>query len=102
MICGQDASLSLRPELNQPAMPMPCSQLVSLDATPHYHAVSRCVRRQCLCGIDVLTGRDYTHRQDWLRSRILEPTEVFTIEAAAQAVMNNHAWMLLSVDQARA
>jgi hypothetical protein len=50
------ASLFLKPEFNQAAMPMPRSQLISLDATPHYHVVSRCVRRQFLCGVDVQTG----------------------------------------------
>src|SRR6056297_177845 len=83
-------------------MPMPHCQLVSLDATPNYHVVSRCVRRQYLCGVDSQTGRDFSHRRDWIRARIFELTEVFAIQVCAYAVMSNHFHLVLSVDQARA
>jgi len=81
---------------------MPRCQLVSLDATPNYHVVSRCVRRQYLCGVDSQTGRDFSHRRDWIRARIFELTEVFAIQVCAYAVMSNHFHLVLSVDQARA
>jgi len=81
---------------------MPRSQLVSLDATPHYHVVSRCVRRQYLCGVDRQTGRDFTHRRDRIRTRIFELAEVFAIDVCAYAVMSNHCLLALSIDQARA
>ena len=98
---GAGASLICKPEFNQAAMPMPRSQLISLDATPHYHVVSRCVRRQFLCGVDARTGQDFSHRRDWIRARIFELADVFAIDICAYAVMSNHLHLILSVDQAR-
>ena len=53
-------------------MPKPRKSLISLDDTPYYHCVSRCVRQSFLCGDDPVTGKSYEHRREWGESRLLE------------------------------
>ena len=69
-------------------MTKPRKQQISLEATPFYHCVSRCVRRAYLCGYDRLTGRSYEHRRDQIESDILRLASVFFIDVAAYSEMN--------------
>ncbi|WP_442866193.1 hypothetical protein [Aeromonas sp. QDB30] len=39
------------------------SRQISLQDTPYYHVVSRCVRRAFLCGEDAHSGQSYEHRR---------------------------------------
>jgi REP element-mobilizing transposase RayT len=83
-------------------MTRPRSTLISLDATPYYHCISRCVRRAWLCGHDKETGRSFDHRKPWLVDRFKFLSAVFAINIAAYAVMSNHYHLVLHVDVARA
>lgn len=83
-------------------MPLPRKVLISLDATPYYHLISRCVRQQFLCGCDVLTGRDFSHRRSWIVSRIHELGGIFAVDVCAYAVMSNHFHLVVRVDAERA
>ena len=80
-------------------MTKPRKQQISLEATPFYHCVSRCVRRAFLCGYDRTTGRSFEHRRHQIDSDILRLASVFFIDVAAYSVMSNHYHVVLHVDQ---
>ena len=52
-----------------------------------FHVFNRCVRRAFLCGVDSVSGRDYSHRKDWLQSRMEYLTGVFAFDIATFAIM---------------
>ena len=74
--------------------------LISLADTPHYHCISRCVRRAFLCGNDCYTGQSFEHRRQWMIDRIRDLTDVFAIEVCAYAIMSNHYHLVLYVNEA--
>ncbi|MGE6225946.1 hypothetical protein [Aeromonas media] len=46
------------------------SRQISLQDTPYYHVVSRCVRRAFLYEEDTHSGQSYEHRRQWVVDKL--------------------------------
>jgi REP element-mobilizing transposase RayT len=75
--------------------------LISLQDTPYYHCIARCVRRAWLWGKVEYAGEDYSHRKQWVIDRLAQLCEIFAIEVCAYAVMSDHYHLVLYVDEKR-
>jgi len=74
-------------------------QLISIADTPYYHVVTRCVRRAFLAGYDKPSKTDFGHRRDWIVNRMMQLSDIFSINICSYAVMNNHYHIVLKVSE---
>jgi hypothetical protein len=73
------------------AMPgTPRQDIFDSEKVGIYHAYTRCTQRALLCGVDPLTGNDYSHRKEWIRDRLKELTSAMAVDVLDYAVMDNH------------
>jgi len=71
-------------------MPVARENLIDLNATPYYHVYTRCVQSCFLLGRDKTTGQDFSHRRALIEERLAILAEMFTIDVAAFALLENH------------
>ena len=79
-------------------MATPRSLLVDPTHPLCYHLVSRCVRGARLCGVDELSGTDFSHRKSWLQQRIAHLAKSFSVDVYAYAIMSNHFHLIVYFD----
>jgi len=60
------------------------------DEIHAFHLINRCVRRPFLCVKDRKTGRDFSHRKQWIRDRLEVLAGISAIDVLGFAVMSNH------------
>lgn len=70
--------------------PCPRKDIIDPNVVGIYHCVSRCVRRAFLCGLELLTGRCFDHRKDWLEQGTARLAALFAIDVLDFCVMSNH------------
>ena len=76
-------------------------QLISLDDTPFYHVVSRCVRRSFLCGFDKYSNTSFEHRRQWIVDRVKFLSSTFNIDICSYAIMSDHYHLVLKVNSTK-
>jgi hypothetical protein len=61
-------------------MPEPRYRQASVEDTPYYHCISRCIRRAFPCGEDSLTGFNFEYRRQWIVDRIKLRCSVLSVD----------------------
>jgi putative transposase len=82
-------------------MTLPRKQLISIEDTPYYHIVSRCVRSALLCGKDKYSGKSYEHRRGLIVDRAKFLASVFHVDICSYAIMSNHYHLVLKVNDTK-
>ncbi|MBN2319961.1 MAG: transposase [Acidobacteria bacterium] len=78
-------------------MGLPRSEYVQEDKVGVYHCTTRCVRRAFLAGFDSHTGRDFSHRKQWIEDRLQFLVSIFSVEVTTFSVMSNHYHVTLRI-----
>ena len=81
-----------------PRMTTPRRLLVDPVNACDYHLVSRCVQQSFLFGRDPATGRDGSHRKQWLVDRLNLLACCFAVQIYAYCIMSNHFHLIARYD----
>ena len=66
-------------------------QIFSETDVQVFHLISRCVRRNHLCGTDRRAGRDYSHRKLWIRDRLELLASI--LDRKSTRLNSSHEWI---------
>jgi REP element-mobilizing transposase RayT len=66
------------------------TEICAAEEIQAFHLINRCVRRTYLCGKDKRSGKDYSHRKEWIRARLEELAGISGMDVLAFAVLSNH------------
>ncbi len=72
---------------------------ISVEDTPYYHLISRCVRRAFLCGKN--GDQSFEHRRQWIVDRMKFLSSIFAIDICAYAIMSNHYHLVIKVNSTK-
>ena len=59
------------------------------------HLVQRCIRRAYLAGFDVVTGKNFEFRREWIRCRMERLASVFGVDVLTYAILSNHMHVVI-------
>ena len=77
-------------------MPACARKEIVRDGEPGiYHCWSRCCRRAYLLGKDPLTGKNHSHRRQWVIERLELLVANFVVDVCFLAVLSNHLHLVL-------
>ncbi len=65
------------------------TEICAEDEIQAFHLINRCVRRTFLCGKDRRSGKDYSHRKEWIRKRLEELVGIFALDILGFAMLSN-------------
>ncbi|MFO1001880.1 MAG: hypothetical protein U0936_16215 [Planctomycetaceae bacterium] len=71
------------------------TEICADDEIQAFHLINRCVRRTFLCGKDRRSGKDYSHRKQWIRERLEELAGIFAVDILGFAVLSNHLHVVI-------
>jgi len=66
------------------------TEICAAEEIQAFHLINRCVRRTYLCGRDRRSGKDYSHRKEWIRQRLEELAGIFALDVLGFTVLSNH------------
>jgi len=95
---GRSSIDSAAPAGHDARMTTPRRLLVDPVNACDYHLVSRCVQQAYLFGRDPATGRDNSHRKQWLVDRLAQLACCFAVEIYAYCIMSNHFHLIARYD----